>query len=152
LRSMVQQLDNTQLSRIFTLIDEEEREMWKSYLKGPVGEDVLRKANGFISNQIIEEIIVPSLITDPKVTDLLLRIKPDEAARFTVENPSLGKIVMNVMNTKFIAKMLNFVTAQEADEIISASANFDKAQVESQLGALKEKIAKYISAKAKSPF
>jgi hypothetical protein len=143
LRALVQQLKNNELSKVFAILSQEERNIWKSYLDKTIDSEVLRTANHYISNQIVEEIIVPSAITDPEALDLLLKIKPDKAASFVQENLEEGKILMNVMNTKFVAKIIDHIDKGRVDEIIGSSLDFEESNIESMMESFKAKLKNY---------
>jgi hypothetical protein len=152
LRALVQQLENNELSKVFAILSQNERNSWKGFLDRTIDSDGLRKANLFISNQIVEEIIVPSAITDPEALDLLLRIKPENAAKFVQENPEEGKILMNVMNTKFVAKIIDYIDNSKVDGIINSSLEFNESSLESMLDSFKSKLKNYQSVVSRTPF
>lgn len=152
LRAVVQQLDNSELVKIFEQLTPDERSEWKKYLDKSVDGEGLRKANVFISTQIVEEIIVPAAITDPEAQDLLLKIKPDDAARFVQENPDLGKILMNVMNTKFVSKIIDHLPNNSIDTVIDSSIDFDSTEIDTQIDDFKSKLAEYQDEKKRIPF
>ncbi|MBT7610107.1 MAG: hypothetical protein HN576_10140 [Bacteriovoracaceae bacterium] len=152
LRALVQQLENTELAKVFSVLSQEERSSWKSYLDRTIDSEGLRRANLFISNQIVEEIIVPSAITDPEALDLLLRIRPENAAIFVQENPEEGKILMNVMNTKFIAKIIDHIDTNKVDGIINSSLKFSENNIEGLLDSFKSKLKNYQSVATRTPF
>ena len=152
LRAVVQQLDNSELVKIFEQLSPDERSEWKKYLDKSVDGEGLKRANLFISTQIVEEIIVPAAITDPEAQDLLLKIKPEQAAKFVQENPDLGKILMNVMNTKFVSKIIDNLESSYIDKIIDSSIYFDSSDIETQLDNFKSKLAEYQDEKKRIPF
>lgn len=152
LRAVVQQLDNSELVKVFDRLTPDERAEWKKYLDKAVDGEGLRRANVFISTQIVEEIIVPSAISDPEVQDLLLKIKPEQAARFVQENPDLGKILMNVMNTKFVSRIIDNLDNSYIDSIIDSSIEFDASDIESNLESFKSKLGEYQDEKKRVPF
>jgi hypothetical protein len=152
LRAVVQQLDNSELVKIFEQLSPDERSEWKKYLDKSVDGEGLKRANLFISTQIVEEIIVPAAITDPEAQDLLLKIKPEQAAKFVQENPDLGKILMNVMNTKFVSKIIDNLESSYIDKIIDSSIDFDSSDIETQLDNFKSKLAEYQDEKKRIPF
>lgn len=152
LRALVQQLENSDLSKVFAILTPEERNIWKSFLDKTIDADGIRRANLYISNQIVEEIIVPSAITDSETLDLLLKIKPDKAAAFVQENPEEGKILMNVMNTKFVAQIIDHIDKGRVDTIIDASLDYDESLVEQHLDSFKAKLREYQPAENKNPF
>lgn len=152
LRGVVQQLDNASLVDIFKKLDEEEKGHWKSLLSKSLGPDKLKKAGLFISNQIVEEIILPSVIVDEEACDLLLRIKPHQAAGMIENKPELGMIILNVMNTKFVNQILSNVSEDKVEVIIQSSLEYTPEAVDSQMDNLKTALKQYLDQPVKVPF
>jgi len=152
LRALVQQLKNDTLLKIFAKLTQEERDLWKSFLdKQVIGNDLL-ETNAFISNQIVEDILVPSAIVDAEACDTLMRINPERAAQFVKENPDLGKILMNVMSSKFIAKILENLDEEYVELAIARGMEYRREDVGQMLSEFKSKLAKYKEQKTRIPF
>jgi hypothetical protein len=100
----------------------------------------------------VEDILVPSDIVDAEVADLLLRLKPEKAAAFVKENPSLGKILMNVMNSKFVAKILDNLEEDVVDVALTRSLEYKKEEIKGLLGEFKTKLKNYQVSKSRIPF
>lgn len=152
LRVLVQHLKNDTLVKIFAKLTVEEREQWKSYLDKQVSGQDLIDSNAFISNQIVEDILVPSAIVDAEACDTLMRITPDKAAQFIKENPELGKILLNVMSTKFVAKIFEILEDEYVELAVSRGLEYRKEDVNKMLSEFKSKLAKYKDTKSKVPF
>ncbi len=152
LRSLVQQLDNELLISLFKDLTTEERERWKSFLGGKLASNDLMEANAFISNQIVEDILVPSVIVDTEICDLLLRLTPESGAKLVKDHPDSGKILMNVMNVKFVSKVIEQLDKEVIDTTLDNSMQFKNDDVESQLDTFKEKLSEYQVSEDKAPF
>jgi hypothetical protein len=152
LRALVQQMENNLLIKLFAKLSDSEREQWKSYLDQQVVGTDLVESNAFISNQIVEDILVPSAIVDADVADLLMRLTPEKGAEFVRDNPDLGKILMNVMNTKFVAKILDNLDDANVEATIARGLEYKKELVEKSMEDFKKKLVKYQTSQSKVPF
>ena len=152
LRALVQQLNNEVLLQVFNSLSSEERDTWKALLEKQVTGKDLIATNAFISNQIVEDILVPSAIVDAEIADLLLRLTPENAAQFVKDDPELGKILMNVMNSKFVVKIIENLDEQNVELILEKSMEFKKEAVEDVLEDFKGKLAQYQDSVSKIPF
>lgn len=153
LKAIVQQLENRQLSSIFSKIDEDSREVWKEKLESPLTNEEVEIANKFISNQIVEEIIVPDKISDPDVADLLMKIEPAKAAEFIKEKPVLGQFLLNILNTNFIANVFEYFNDEELSSIVKGSLSLKDIKItDEQLVEMKTALEKFKQTKDKLPF
>lgn len=152
LRALVHHLNNDSLLEIFKKLTDDEREAWKSLLDTQIAAADLPDTNAFISNAIVEDILVPSDIVDAEVADLLLRLKPEKAAAFVKDHPNLGKILMNVMNSKFVAKILDSMEEDTVDLALNRSLEYKKEEIQGLLGDFKNKLKGYQITKSRIPF
>ena len=152
LRALVQQMKNDVLMKIFKTLTVEEREKWKGFLTKQLAGPELIEANAFISNSIVADILVPAAIVDAEVADLLLRLTPENGARFIQDNGDLGKVLLNVMNTKFVAKILEHLDEDMVDGVLSKGMEFKKEDVDPMLDEFKAKLKDYQVETKKLPF
>lgn len=153
LKALVQQLKNAQLALIFQGLDEDDRESWKENLNSPLTSEELEIANKYISNQIVEEIIVPNKISDPEVADILMKIEPSRAAEFIKEKPILGKFLLNILSTKFISRVFESFNDSELKSIVSGSLSLKDIKItDIQLSEMKSALEKFKQVKDRLPF
>jgi len=153
LKAIVQQLENKQLVSIFANIEEDDRETWKEKLNSPLTNEEVEIANKYISNQIVEEIIVPDKISDPEVADILMKIEPAKAAEFIKEKPVLGQFLLNILNTNFISQVFEFFNDEELTSIVSGSLGLKDIKItDDQLTEMKSALEKFKRTKDKLPF
>jgi len=152
LNALVKQLNNDQLFELFSELSTEEREDWKSVLKDKMSDDEILKANDFISSQVVESIIVPTMFQDQDLIDTLLNITPDQGARFVQENPSMGGILMNIVNSKFVADIMANLSKGEVDEVLKESLAFSQENTEGIFTSFKETLANYRVQRSQKPF
>lgn len=152
LNALVQQLDNEQLFIIFESLTIDERTDWKSLLKGSLSGGDLKKANDYISNEIVSDIIVPPLFQDKDLLDTLLNINAAEGAKFVKENPNFGGVLMNIINTRFIADIMTKLSTDETQNVIRESLEFTADQTQGIFEDFKNTLAEYKTKRVQKPF
>ncbi len=152
LRALVQTLEDNELKELFKALTHDERSTWKMNLDGEMNKPELSKAFLYINNQIIQMMMVPSLIDDYEICDLLLDLSPKDAAKFCVENPGLGVVFANVLSASTIGEMFKIMPYETTEKIIEESAFFQKEEIVAQMPLLKEKLLAVKSKREKPPF
>lgn len=152
LKSLVQQLENDHLGMIFSHLPEDDRETWKGLIDQPLDYKDIDRANKFISSEIVQEIIIPSAIEDKEACELLLLLRPEQAAKFIEDEPELGRILLNVMNTRFVANTLDCIDENRIDDVVLEGAHFTKEEVDKNIEKLKNQIKNYLDLTVKAPF
>jgi len=152
LKGLVQMLSDEELSETFKCLTIDERTTWKMCLDGELSKDELAKAYTFISNQVMQTMMVPSLIDDFEICDLLLAMRPEDVARYSEENPDLGMIFANVLSSKTIGEMLRLVPVDLATHIIVSSSQFRKEDILKMMPKLKEKLLEFKKRRERPPF
>lgn len=149
---LVMKLPNQDLSKLFSDLNHNERNMWKSRLKNDLSKDEIGKAEAFVSKSVVEEILVPFAIDDSEICDLLLKIRPEDAASIASSNKKLGIVFMNVMTPSFTSSILNYLDNMTATYIIQESVSFNSSVVSSILEELRNELKRFVRPTIKSPF
>lgn len=152
LRALVQQIDNTALKDIFKMLSEPERAAWRDLLNSPLTANELSGANDFISNQIVQSVIVPSLIEDPGTYDLLLKLSSDVVKNIYEDEPYVVALVLNALNDSFVAEVLSTCDESIVSEILKSSVVIKEEEVRDGQIKIKETLKKYIQTKSNLPF
>ena len=152
LKGLVATLTDNELADIFKALTIDERNSWKMCLDSEMTKDELAKAFTIISNKIIEAMMVPSLIDDYEICDLLLALSAEDAARFCVDHPELGVIFANVLSAKTIGEMFTLLPVNLTSEVIEKSSMFRKEEIISQMPLLKEKLLEVKFKRERPPF
>lgn len=152
LRALVQTLEDNELKDLFKALTHDERSTWKMNLDGEMTKPELSKAFMFINSQIINMMMVPSLIDDYEICDLLLDLSPKDAAKFCTENPSLGVVFANVLSANTIGEMFKIMPYEMTGKIIEDSAYFQRDEIVAQMPLLKEKLLAVKNRREKPPF
>lgn len=150
--ALVQHLENENLSQLFAHLTQKDREDWKKIIANHHGNEDLKKTMDFISSQIVEEIIVPPLVVDSELCDLLLNTSTHQAAKFIQDDPSYGPLLLNVMNTKYVSSMLTLLNSQELNDALNTSFSFSEEKIRTMSTELKKRLAHYAETAARNQF
>ena len=152
LKALVATLIDTELADIFKSLTADERNSWKMCLDSEMQKDDLARAFTFVSNKIMEALMVPSLIDDYEICDLLLALSAEDASRFCIDHPELGGIFANVLSAKTIGEMFALMPIDITTDIIERSSMFRKEEVIAQMPLLKEKLLEVKFKRERPPF
>ncbi|MBP9682531.1 MAG: hypothetical protein KBD76_14080 [Bacteriovorax sp.] len=152
LKALVEVLTDPELKDIFKALTLDERSTWKMCLDGEMNREQVAKAFIFISHQVINMMMVPSLIDDYEVCDLLLDLSPEDAASFCMKHRKLGMIFVNVLSASTISEMFKIMPYEVVAQIIEESSVFRKEEVLAQMPLLKEKLMEIKSRRERPPF
>lgn len=152
LTALVQVLNDQELSEIFKLLSIDERGSWKLFLDGEMKKEEVAKAFIFIGNEIIKMMMVPSLIEDYEVCDLLLSLSAEDASKYCVQYPDLGIVFTNVLSGKVISEMFKLLPNELSLDIIERSTVFRKDEILKQMPLLKGLLLKSKASKERPPF
>lgn len=152
LKALVQVLTDQELADIFKLLTNDERGSWKLILDGEMTKEEVAKAFVFIGNEIIKMMMVPSLIEDYEICDLLLSLSAEDAAKYCVKYPDLGIVFTNVLSGKVISEMFKLLPVHVTVDIIEKSAIFKKDEILKQMPFLKDLLQKVKASKERPPF
>lgn len=152
LRGLVETLEDNELKELFKALTHDERSTWKMNLDGEMTKPELSKAFAYINNQIIHMMMVPSLIDDYEICDLLLDLSPEIAAKFCMEHPALGVVFANVLSANTIGEMFKIMPYEMTAQIIEESAYFQRDEIVALMPVLKEKLIAVKNQREKPPF
>lgn len=150
--ALVQFLENDDLMNVFTLLSNEDREAWKKVLATTELQDNLKEISEFISEQVIEEIIVPQKFVDEELSDLLLSISEEQAARFIEEDTEFGTMLLNIMNVKFVSKILSNLSSDLSNTALTKSFENSEDFIKESIETFKNKLKEYVILRVENPF
>jgi hypothetical protein len=152
LNVLVKELSGDELSKIFEYISMDERKNWKKYLGKAIRPEEIITAKRYVGTQVVQEMIIPNSITDVETVDLLIRITPEESANFCKNETTLAPIFMNVMNAKFLNRMMDRLSDDVVDRLLDESFKLTPEKVDHLLSEFKSKLQHYIKDETVSPF
>ena len=152
LNALVKQLDNEVLLKVFSNLGDEERNTWKVNLNENLTLDDIRRANEYISTQIVAEIIVPHVLRDYELLDTLLTLKPTEGVDFVNKHPEYRGVFMNIINPKFFAKIAERLDHETLANVIEESMSFEEFDKGSSYDNFKQSLESCRVIKKQRPF
>jgi hypothetical protein len=152
LRAISQQLSDEELTSLYEKISTVERQSWKNALTSFLQADKLIVANRYISEEIVREMIAPNLITDMELIDLLLAFDVHMVMKFADQQPTEIGTLMNLLNPKYTAKVIESLDEEKSHEVIEKSMEFDFEKFEKKIDPFKAKLTKFLDKFGKKPF
>jgi hypothetical protein len=152
LKIISQELNEAQLAVLFEKLTEPERGIWKEHVVGFLkGEDYLN-ATKFLSEEVLRAMIAPDAISDLELVDLLLGLKVQVAMKYIENKRKNAKILLNLLNPRITAKILDTFDQETAQELIGECLTWDYNQVKDEYAAFKKELGKFIEDHEKKPF
>lgn len=152
LRAIVQQMDNEDLTLIFSKLASSQKLKWRDLLNHPLPASEIGRANDFISNQIIQNVIIPSAVTDPHTYDLILKLTPDRVVQLVRQDPVVAAMLMNILSGSFINEVLAKCHPSDREKIISESINITNEEISENQEHLKKTLHRIVDNKDPKPF
>ena len=121
LKALVQQLDNESLVPMMNQLTEEERASWKDVLDSGLNPEELAKANTYIGNQIIQNLMVPEFIKDPEIYAKITKLKASEFKDFLKKDLVAACLLLPILGTEFINQVLNSIDDSLRERVLSIS-------------------------------
>jgi hypothetical protein len=152
LKAIVQQFSDEELTSLFKGMTDNEREKWRGFLESFLPQEEIDLANQFISQEVIRYMVDPGKLEDMELVDLLLGVTVDAAARFVTEVPEQGKVLMNLLNTNYTAKILNRLSVEQADQVIVNTLSFDPSAIRDGYAGFKTQFKEFLNTARQKPF
>ena len=152
LKALVNSLSNDELLIIFDSLKMQDRNTWKKISSEGIIADENKNAITYISQQIVEGIMVPDVINDEECIDLILDLSSEEAAEFCKRNIEYGAILLNVLNSNLINEIFNHLGPDMINSLISKSSNFELGVVSNNISGLKSALKDYQKDSYRAPF
>jgi len=133
LKALVQQLDNDALKPILTTLSESEKNEWRELLEEGLTSEELARANGYIGNQIIQNIMVPSFIKDPDVYSKIVQVKPNQFKNIVEKDFNTACMLLSLMSPDFVNSVFAYFDEELQQKLIQGSLavtpeHFEKGQ------------------------
>lgn len=152
LTALVQQMDPSSLRDIFSMLSMEERERWNSSLGKSMDAASMEKANQIISDGVMKEMVGGNILEDGEVLDLILGMGKASVKHFVLNEGKYAKILLNLLNPEIISFLLNDLSIEEMEPLITQSMSFTYDDLEKDLEGFKETLRSHSEGKKASPF
>jgi hypothetical protein len=100
----------------------------------------------------MEIMLVPSIIEDYEVCDLLLDLTAQDAAKFCQDDIEVAIILTNVLSARMISDMFALMPEDTVSDVIEQSSNFKKSDLTTQIPKLKDRLMEVKMKRDRSPF
>ena len=142
-----------ELYKVFEKLNEEERESWiKISSSSDITPDLKKQADGYIAQQVMEDIMTVSATDDQELLNLLVELTPAKAATITREKPDLGAVFVNLMSSNFLAQMYLMLNSEEISEISMNGLKMSTDEIKEKTKELKTTLSEYVVQKYQNPF
>lgn len=149
---LVQYLENNDLMNVFSLMSDSDREAWKKVLSNTELGGNLGSVAEFIGSQVVDEIIVPQKFVDEELSDLLLSTSEEQAKTFIENDLDYGAMLLNIMNVKFVSRVLENLTPELSNGALKQSFGYTDDYLKENIDTFKEKLKDYAIQKSMNPF
>lgn len=142
-----------ELYKVFDKLTTEEREAWiKVSSSNKVTPDLKQQADGFIAQQVMEDIMTVSATDDSELQKLLVELTPQKAAEISKTNTGHGAILVNLMSSNFLAQMYLQLNTSEISEISLKGLKLTDEVLAEKTHELKELLKETVVQKYTNPF
>jgi len=142
-----------ELYKVFDKLTTEERESWiKVSSSNEITPDLKQQADGFIAQQVMEDIMTVSATDDSELQKLLVELTPSKAAEISKANTDHGAILVNLMSSNFLAQMYLLLNTDEISEISMKGLKLTDEIIAEKTGELKDLLKDTVVQKYTNPF
>lgn len=142
-----------ELYSVFDKLTAEERENWiKVSSSNEITPDLKQQADGFIAQQVMEDIMTVSATEDAELQKLLVELSPSKAAEISKKNTEHGAVLVNLMSSNFLAQMYLLLDAEEISDISMKGLKLTDDIIKEKINELKEILKDSVIQKYTNPF
>jgi hypothetical protein len=152
LRAIAQQLSEEELSNLYDNLSSRERDIWKDAMQTFIDDEKIAVANKLISEEVVRDMIGPSVVNDVELIDLLLTIPIDTASKYIQKKGENSKVLMNLLSPQIISKILDQLDEEEALETINLGLDFNFNKVKDDFAAFKRNLTEFMKKEKRRPF
>lgn len=143
---LVKTLDNTKLLTIFENISLNDREKWKATINEKEAQTQdFKEVDHFISQQVVEEIIVPSVVDDNQLLELVMEISDENAALFIQKNPELAPYFLQLLSAKHTGTIFKYLEQSLIKSLLKVSSKLKKEDILNKIEDLKNSLSPFTS-------
>lgn len=145
LTAIVEQVENDTLSLIFKKLTHDERNVWKSRLKGSLSQVRRVSANAYVSSLVTSDIISDGIhSSDNELCDLLIALKPAEATEFIQNEKELAPYLLNFLSPAMLNRLFNNFS-QECGDLIERGLQASVENKYDKIEQFKQSLKSYVS-------
>lgn len=150
---LLDRLEGDELNKMFDKLSMSERNEWKMLIeKVPYSSINREKIDKFIGNEVINNFIVPDVVTDVELKNKLMSLNEDSALSLINENPDLAPVLLSVSPIYLINKIISSLTKDVKNLYLSQASKLDLNKSKEFLSVLNQALTKYCDDVVVSPF
>lgn len=151
LNLLVAELRQEELTALIEGLSHEERKNWKKVVGKTLSQADIKTAHKFITLQLVNELLIPNKLSDPGAQELLLKLAPEDAAKFATEKPDVAAILVSVMSAKFLTKMMALMVPEAIEKLMGQGLLVTDEFVHDRIDDFKAALANYVTVRSVSP-
>ena len=152
LKALVQRMEVQELEKIFTELATSEKKRWQALMNEPLSAQDLAMANDYISNQIVQNIILPSFMDDKEVFAMIYQLTPEQVVKLIAKNKKAGAALINVLNTTFVMDVFKKCPSDMKIGLVNQAMRLKPEDIKASQDDLKFELTKFINKQAEVPF
>jgi hypothetical protein len=152
LSAISQQLDNTDLDKLFNKVTSSEREDWNLKLKDFLEPDDLIRANKIVSEEVVKELVSGMAIEDFELVDMMLKMNDSMIKEYILTNQNYGHFLSSLINSSVFSRLMNSLDTEQVNQVIGKSFEVDKDMIMSSLVEFKSSLKEFYTRFSPSPF
>ncbi len=152
LKALVQRMEMKELEEIFTELSVNEKKKWQALMTEPLNMQDLAVANDYISNQIVQNIILPSYLDDKEVFSMIYQLTPEQVVELIAKNKKAGAALINVLNTNFVMNVFKKCPEDIKIGLVNQAMMLKPEDIKASQDNLKMELTKFVNTKTEAPF
>jgi hypothetical protein len=142
-----------ELYKVFAKLTDEERETWiKVSSNSEISPDMKNQADGFIAQQVLEDIMTVSATEDEELQKLLVELSPSKAAQISRNDNDHGALLVNLMSSSFLGQMYLFLSNEEISAISLKGLEVQQEDIKDKSEDIKLVLQDFVETKYANPF
>jgi len=138
--SLSEKLTVDELTLVFSELSLKERENFGSVSSLHFSSSEKAKAESYIGQQVLEDILDLSFNVDKDLQKLLVELTPQQGIEISTKDKELGAILLNIMNVDFVAEMMKLIPKDTFEGILSAGLKVEQDKISEKLSLLRAQI------------
>lgn len=152
LTAIAQQMGPEDIRVLFETLDDQDREKWNRVIGDYLDQGKIAKANSIISQTVMREVVGGSHFNDYELVDIILGMNKSTIKSYILSGTEFGKALPNLLSTDVFSEILDELTVEEVDTVISGSMNLNLADLASKLDEFKKDLLQYSDQTSFNPF
>ena len=123
---------------IFNAISAQDRKAWGKLLSAPLSREALGRADLFLNNQIIMNMIVPKPKVQGDVQEMLMSLSPEDVVAVAQKDLEVGACVLNLISPQESVRVAQLCPDDLAETLFLASARITKRDIHDRMDQIRE--------------